>query len=178
MNTPLSLSTDYDIFQTKHYENVKKLESHRIAVRYFAYTVDPRQNVTRCCGNFPTASIFTKSLFSPSLSQQIKPQYNGIFYYVISLQRHFFCRPNLVFSYIFQPQYNVNMKTSKYVSAKLRTSHWIRLLHITHLQSWSITKLANNGTSGSKYKLTADCQNCTATTNITQIRVAMNIELP
>ena len=52
--------------------------------------------------------------------------------------------------------------------------------YITYLRSWSITHLANNATSGSKYKykLTADCQNCTATTNITQIRVAMNIELP
>ena len=95
-------------------------------------TVDPRQNVTRCCGNFPTASIFTKSLFSPYLSQQIKPQYNGIFYYVISLQRHFFCRPNLVFSYIFQPQYNVNIKNLKIHIGKIAyvTLDTIITLHI------------------------------------------------
>ena len=51
-------------------------------------------------------------VFSPSLSLLIYPQYNVHFTTYNLLQRSFSGRPKFVFSYMFQPRYNVYRKTA------------------------------------------------------------------
>ena len=57
-------------------------------------------------------------VFSPSLSLLIYPQYNVHFTTYNLLQRSFSGRPKFVFSYMFQPRYNVNLKRGKCWSIK------------------------------------------------------------